>query len=274
MVTVTEVRNKKDQLLACLLVGSLSGLGFGIGGWGIGAITLAGSNGMFPFAKFIPGTIFCILVGLLAGWLTCKITSVLGNVIIWAVVLTAYNRIFLYVTFPGMQYLLKYLNPKAASLVNYTIDYGVDVRMGLMLVISIVFGLIMGLLVNSFVEESSNPTYPFRRWSSLILWMAAFLGLAFLTDSLNQKPMREAVVIMNNVLDYPQIHPGETVPPTIELTLKSLMQYLDEPRRMIADGYDQMMILITVIIQFDQDHWASCTVINGQAGTCKILSDP
>jgi hypothetical protein len=274
MVAVIEAGNKRNERLACLLVGSMSGFGFGFGAWGIGAIVLAGSNGMYPFAKFIPGTIFCTLVGLLAGWLTCRITSVLGNVLIWAIALAAYNRLFLYVTFPGMQWLLGYLNPKAASLVNYTIDYGVEVRMTLMLIISVVFGLIMGLLVNSFVEENSSAAYPFRRWSALVLWMAAFFGLALLTDSLNQKPMREAVVIMNDVLDYPQNHPGETLPPTIELTLKSLMKYLDEPRRMIADGYDQMMIFITVIIQFDQNNWVSCSVINERAGTCKILSDP
>jgi hypothetical protein len=268
----------RNQLKYHLIIGGLAGFSFAFATWGIESIGLLSSHAMFPLAKFLIGGLVYTLIGLLAGWLTKIFTSVLTNVIIWTLVAVAFNRLALYITFPGMQTLLGWLDPAVQQRVNYVIDYGVSTRATLMLVIMIVFGLIVGLLVNSFTEEASVAAYGFRRWSTLLLWMAAFIGVGILGDSLNQKALRDAVRVVDNAVQFQLDHEGEDLPVSVQVRmgltgLKPVVGYVHSARRMIPAEYDQMLIFIQVLVQFD-DTYAMCSVINNQMGTCRLLENP
>ena len=107
---------------------------------------------------------------------------------------------------------------------------------------------------------------------TIILWTAIFFGIAFLGDSLNQKPMRDAVLLVNNAIQFQLEHEEEDLPVSVQVQmgltgLRPVVEYLHSPRRMIASEYDQMLILIKVLVQFDQDY-AICSVINNNMGTC------
>ena len=273
-----EAEVKRSLFIYSLVVGGLAGLAFALGTWGAEAISLLLSNGMLPLLKLLIGVTCCVLVGLLAGWLTKIFTTVLSNVLIWVFTAVVFNRLALYISFPGMQLMLGWFNPEAQKLVDLAIDYGVRTRAMVMLVIMVVFGMIIGLLVTSFIEEASIATYAFRRWSSLALWMIFFIGIGVLGDSLNNKPLRDAVAVVNDSIQFQLDHEGEDLPVEVQVRMgltgvKPVLEQVHKPRRITPAGYDQMLVFLHVLVQFD-DQFADCSVINNQMGTCKLVESP
>lgn len=263
--------NGKDRRSYSLLVGALAGFGFAFGTWGIDSIALLNMHGMFPLSKFLIGGLASILTGLIAGWLTWRVVPLLGNLLIWTAAAAIFNRLALYVTFPIQHQFIGLLDPKVQSLVSYPLEYGVTTRSTLLLIIVIVAGGIAGLLANSFVEEAAT-SEPFRRWLALFVWTAAFIGVGVLGDSLNQKPMRDAVRVVHESIQFTLQHEGEELAPEIQTRmgmrgLRSVNEYLNEDYQLIPAEYDQMMIFIKVLARFD-DTYATCSVINNSMGTC------
>jgi hypothetical protein len=272
MGQMTAERSSKREIKKySLLVGLLAGFGFAFGSWGINSISLASNHGMYPFSKFLVGVLACCLVGLLAGWFTWRVKSLLLNILIWVFAAVLLNRLALFVTFPVQYRIIGWLNPTAQSLIQYPLEYGVTTRATLVLIMMIVAGGIAGLLANNFVDEAVT-SVPFRRWLALLVWMAAFIGIGVLGDSLNQKPMREAVTVVNQAIQFTLQHEGEELDPEIQTRmgmrgLRSVSDYLHTDYRLLPAQYDQMMVFIRVLVKFG-DTYAVCSVINNSMGTC------
>ena len=270
--------DNRDALPNAILIGVLAGLGFALGFWGIGAFSSLGAHGLFPFAKFLVGGLACILVGLLAALLTWRLSPVLLHVVLWALVGVAFNRLSLFVTFPWMEHILGWLDPATQALASYPLEYGVTTRGTLLLVIMVVAGILAGFLSSGFIDEAATSS-GFRRWMSLLVWMAAFMGVGMLGDSLNQKPMRQAVQVVDDAIKYANAHTDEELTPEVRLRmglngLRPIEDLLEQPYRLIPAGYDQMMVFIKVLVRFDEDTYAMCSVLNNSMGTCKRVTGP
>jgi hypothetical protein len=254
-----------------LMVGLLAGFGFAFGSWGINSIALLANHGMYPLSKFLVGGLACILVGLLVGWLTWRVKPLLLNILVWVVTAVLLNRLALFITFPVQYRIIGWLNPAAQSLIQYPLEYGVTTRSTLVLIMMIVAGGLAGLLASTFVDEAAT-SVPFRRWMVLLVWMAAFVGIGVLGDSLNQKPMRDAVTVVNKAILFTLEHEGEDLDPQIQTRmgmrgLRSVSDYLHTEYRLLPAEYDQMMVFIRVLAKFG-DTYAICSVINNSMGTC------
>jgi hypothetical protein len=269
-----EPTHHTNRMTLSLLVGLLAGLGFAFGAWGMEGIALFGAHAMFPFLKFAAGAVLCGLVGLLAGFLSRRFVHIFANVLIWAAAAVAFNRIAIYISFPGMQTMLGWFDPSIQSLVNYPIDYGVSTRATLMLVIMLVAGALAGLFANSTVEEASA-SEGVQRWISLLFWMGAFIGVGYLFSALDTQPLRNAVVKVDQSIEFSIEHAGEDLSNEVksqmgQFGLKAIEPFIGSPYRLIASGYDQMLAFIKVLVLFE-DQRAICPVINEIMGTCTLL---
>ena len=265
---------RTSLMKTALLVGILAGLGFALGTWGIDGFVLSRAHGMYPFLKLFVGAMACALAGLLAGWLCRRSVNIFVNFLIWAFAGFTFNRIALYLNFPGMQAMLHWLQPELDSLVNYSIDYGVSTRGTLMLVITTVASGLIGLFANSIVEETISAE-GIRRGISLLIWTGVFLGIGYLGASMNTNSMRDAVVSVDQSIQFSIAHTGEDLSTQTksEMGLFGLQQiepYLNSPYRLITSGYDTMLVFIRVLVQFE-DQNAICPVVNGGLGTCNIV---
>jgi hypothetical protein len=256
------------------LIGVLSGLGYALGAWGVESVLLSTANGMYPFLKLLIGALLCALIGTLARVLCRRAGSLFLQLAVWAGAGVLFNRISIYLNFPGMQKLLGLLDAQLAPYINYPLDYGVSTRGMLMLVITLVacglFGLFFTFAVEAYVIHESA-----RRWLPLLLWMGAFFAAGYLGASLNTNPMRDAVVQTDKSIQFAIEHAGEDLPTETKSALglfglKVLEPYLGTPYRLISGSYDTQLVNIKVLAEIGE-RYALCPVINNRLGTCTLV---
>ena len=114
---ITQLKKENGQAVnrkkAGLLFGLLAGIFFAIGAYGIDAVILVSSNGMYPFLRFIPALILCSLIGMLAGFLSGFIDQLLVNAFIWGLAGFILSKItgYLVINWPNL------------FLKNFTLNY-------------------------------------------------------------------------------------------------------------------------------------------------------
>ncbi|MCJ7624690.1 MAG: hypothetical protein MUO76_14405 [Anaerolineaceae bacterium] len=270
-----EVLNPGNRKLFSLVYGILAGLGYAIGAWGVDAVYLSNAHGIMPLAKLAAGGVICIIVGLLAGILTRMIDRVWSSVIIWTAAGFTFSWLATRMQYTGMYMIFGWLRPELQSLVNYTIDLGVKTRSTLTIIIALVVSVVGGLLFGTFVEDSSNASYPSRRWGPIILWLLAFAGAGLLGDSYINQPMREATVVLDSLIQYQLDHQDEGISDEVMLNLRlrglrGISDIIHKPRKLLASEYDSMMVAIKVMVDFEGT-WARCVIVNGTLGNCNPL---
>ena len=267
-----EVVNRKK---IGLFFGFLAGISFAIGAYGIDAVILAFSNGLYPFMRFIPALVLCGMVGALAGLLTGFVDHLLLNALIWGSAGFVFSKItgFLLINLPNLYF--EHFYPELLGMTAYEYNAGIETRLTLVLIIVTVLGVIAGLLYSNLVEESSTSSYHFGRFAPVLIWVIAFIGVAFIGDSILNQPLRSPLKTLDYMIQYQLDHESQgiddqTLRDLHLRALKSVSDILDRPRKLIIKDYDAMMVTINVLVDFDGT-WVSCSMLNSQGGTCKVV---
>ena len=269
------LKPRSNSTRTAMLVGLLAGVGYAMGSWLIESVMLYSAHGMFPFLRLVIGAAACGLVGLLAGWLSRRFSHVLANVIIWVLAGAVMNRLVLWINFPFMQKLLVWLEPQFSGLIQYPLDYGVNTRGTLMLVITMVASALIGLFANNTVEAGSTQE-GVRRALSLLIWSGLFFAIGLLAASMNTHPIRDAVVSLDQSIQFAIEHSGEDLSVQTQsrmglFGLKSIQPFINQPYRLIPASYDTQLVFIQVLVDF-ADQKALCPVIRSNLGTCNLIN--
>ena len=258
-----------------LLFGLLAGISFAIGAYGMDAVILVSSNGMYPFLRFIPALILCSLIGMLAGFLSGFIDQLLVNALIWGLAGFALSKITGYLVINWPNLFFEKFHPELLSLTNYVSNAGLETRLNLMTIIVTLFGIGAGLLYSTLLDESSTSGYQFKRFAPMLIWGIAFLIVAFVGDSILNQPLRSPLRTLDNMIQYQLDHEAEgiddqTVRDLHLRALRAVTDMLDRPRKLLIKDFDVMMITVNVLVDFDGT-WVNCSMLNSQGGTCKVL---
>lgn len=278
-IAATEERNirlyRHAKVRYGLLFGFLGGLVFALAAWGIDAVRLANAHAILPWGKLLIGGIPCVLLGALIGWLSLKIERVAVNALLWGMTGLAFAWFVGYSPFRGATSLLESVDSSVTPLVQYTVSNNLQGRIQFIsIIISITF-ILASILLFHFIEVSSTASRWLERLWPIVAWSLFFAIAGLAADTLLHGRLRTPLIVTDDtiqfILDHKNNHIDGTVARAMHLrALDPVKELLHQPRRLILADYDDTIVQVNVLIDFDGT-WVRCSMLDNQLGVCKLL---
>lgn len=259
-----------------ILYGMAVGLSFAAASWGIDGLMLSQSNAFYPWLKFIIGAVICMLAGGIAGWFVARLEKGilalfiylgLGLVFSWLIVALPFR------IFPGV---MQWLDPETANLLNYTFYDGFQSRFAIAVAWISLFVVLTGVLQLPLTEPAAFATSFFGKISPLLVCAVVMFINGVIVDTLNNEPLRTAVLHLDNTIEFAVEHQGEEVDRALARTmrmssLRAVRDVINQPRKLIVGSYDQYLDQIHVLVRFGST-WADCVVVYNQPSFCEYVA--
>lgn len=261
-----EYENAKQKL--SWTFGLVGGFAFVLFAWGISTIQLAFVNGIYPWAKLLLGFLPVMALCAFTGWLSYRVKNALVSALCWMVCGFVITYIACHISFEGLKWFYGLINPTLASIIDYPFTSGVSARLAISIIVSVVALGIAGSLYNILLENAFAASAKVGLYVSLIIWAVFFAASAQTFNNLLDRPMRDPVAAINQVIDYRKIDASSPFDDETARNLHihalngvdniSTLIYL--PRKIVMQGYDDTITMIKVAVNFSGT-WATCNVI-------------
>jgi len=256
--------------------GIIAGLAFAISAWGVDGFLLSRAHAMYPWLKFIPGAVICAAAGALAGWLTTRFDKGILAVIFYLGLSFVFSRLIVALPLEIFPKLVARFDPELGSLLNYTFYDTFSTRFVVAFVWIAIFAIITGILQSPLVEPATFSTSLFGRIVPFLVCAVIMFISGIIVDSLNNEPLRTAVVEMNSTIQFSLDHRGEEVDKALARSmhvssLRGVQDAIDPQRGLIVRSYDQSLGQIVVLVRFG-DSWVDCQTVYNQPSYCKFVT--
>lgn len=274
-----DIRHRPDVIQGKLRIGIAYGLtvglSFAIATWGIDGFLLSQAHAFYPWLKFIIGAVICMAVGGLAGWLVARSEKSLLGLLIYLAAGLVFSWLIVALPFRILPAALQALDPEVGNLLNYTFYEGFNSRLVIAIAWVSLFVALVGVLQLPLSEPAAFSTSIFGKVAPLLVCTVVMFINGVIVDTLNNEPLRTAVLHMENTIEFAVAHQGEEVDRTTARTmrmssLRAVEPSIHEPRRLIVGGYDQYLDQIHVLVRFGQT-WVDCIVVYNQPSFCEYL---
>ncbi len=279
----TPLKNKKSRIEIIgrkraygTVYGAIAGLAFALSLWGWDAILLNQHHAFHPWSKLIVGVLICVMAGTVTGWLSARVEKGVYTALFWLGLSIVFSLLTVALPLRIAPSVSTWLEPQLGGLLNYGMDDNFMTRFQVAFIWNAVFSLIAGILQAPLVEPASFSTSIFGK-SAPFLACAIILSLGgFTADNLNNEPLRNAVISMDETISFAMEHQGEEIDPAVSrekhlASLRTIEESLSESRKLIVGSYDEFFGQINVLVKFENG-WAECTTLYGQASFCKPIS--
>jgi hypothetical protein len=260
------------------IYGAAAGLAFAVSSWGMDAYTLQNSHAYYPWIKFIVGMTICGLAGLIVGWITSLGDSSLFGAMIW--VSSAFLFAWLTVALPLQitPKIIMRLDPQLGNLLNYSAGTDILYRYTISLLWIAPFLFIAGIVQLPIIEPGVFSTTIAGKIAPLLFCILVMGIGGLITDNLINVYFRDAIVSMDNTIEFVLENEGKDVDPAISrkmhaASLRTVGEYLDDERSLFVGKYDEFLGTIDVLVKF-KDVWFDCTVVYNQPVICVNISNP
>ncbi len=270
--------SKKKQI-AGLLYGLAAGLAFAIFAWGVDAVLLARAHGAYPWIKFIPGSIICLVAGGFVGWLTMfSGRSGLGT-IAWLGLGLLFSRLVYWLPvkiLPGLVRLINlpigdYLNYSETRQINEITWLGSFILLG----VAVGFGAYEKGQINEYVYADGVRIFV----ASILICFVSFSLAGALSDTLVNKKLRQPVQVLDQSFQFvlenknPEL-PEEIARATDLEEIKKFANYIPGKRALIPSSLLQGADQVDVLIVLD-GMWVKCTTVFSRIISCEpALNEP
>ncbi len=280
-IVLGDIDERQSELIHrnyALAYGGLAGLVFSLVGWGYDALLLWRGHAALPLLTWFIGTLACLMIGLLAGWLSHKFHHILVSFIIWILVGIAFSRLIAHLPFEGYTIAIKLLYPRYDQIINLPYPPDAAFRMVLVTAAILIACVIAGLLCNFFIDTSQESVAPIGAILPMIIWIALFALAAVPAEMEINALFRNPVVNTDQAIEYVLTHPNQAIDPktTSETGYRSILAIKDllSPRRsLLLTNFQDDMLGSNVAIDFG-GKWAYCSVLNGRPSFCKVVESP
>lgn len=275
-----EIKSRPDVVRLKHLYGAIygifAGLAFAVSSWGVDAYILQGSHAYYPWLKFVIGTILCGLIGFIPGWLTNRRESTLLGVLIWLGSAFLFAWLSTALPLQIVPALIARLDPELGRLMNYAAGDGFVYRYFVSLMWITPFLFITGILQLPVVESGVFSTSVFGKITPYILCIIIMGISGLITDSLIDVHFREAIVALDNTIEFVVENEGIEVDPLLSrkmhaASLRSATEYLSDDRYLIVGEYTESLDTMNVLARFE-GKWFDCTVVYNQPAFCKPVT--
>lgn len=263
----------RQKQIAGLLYGLAGGLSFAVFAWGIDGLLLAGAHGAFPWVKFIPGLVICLVSSGLVGWLTIKIQHTLLDILIWVALAFLYSQMIIWLPIRVAPELIKIFNSSLGEYLKYPFYSDLYQNLWFGFAIIAVVAIINGLLERILVEQALFTSSKYAIIVPMIVCALSF-GLAGNTgDSLLNRNLREPVRIVDELIQFAQDNYDKEIPGDVARSmhmgaLTTVKEYVVRDRKLVLSNFDQYIGQVDVLVDFE-GKWVKCTTIYNQVTNCK-----
>ena len=137
------------------------------------------------------------------------------------------------------------------------------------------FAALVGVLQIPLTEPAAFSTSYFGKVTPFLVCSVVMFINGVIVDTLNNEPLRTAVLHMNNTIEFSVDHLGREVDRATARTmrmssLRAVEEVIDQPRRLIVGSYDQFLDQIHVLVRFG-DRWTDCVVVYNQPSFCQYI---
>jgi len=281
LLTPKDLEARPDVLRTRRTYGFLYGfflaLAFSAWMWGPDAFLLDRAHALEPWFKLLAGTVICLPVGALAGWLTMRVERGWFSALIWlaAAVVFAWASVAL-----PFQIAPKWLAASHDLPPGFTpvLFEALFVRVGVAYAWVAVFVTVAGVLELPLGEGAAFSTSFFGKAGPFLLCFALMGITAFLVDNLNNAPFREPITLTDQTIQFTADNLGREVDPKLRRTmhmsaLQTITDLVTQPRQLLVGSYDQDLWNIHVLVRFG-DQWVDCLTVVNQMSNCQRLLEP
>jgi len=262
-----------------LAYGLIAGLAFAVSLWGADGYLLSQANAFFPWLKLIVGTLLCVLIGGLTGWLTARLEQMVEHaavaVLPWLGAAAIFAWLTVAVPLQIAPRLAAWLEPDLRPLLQYAEVDALQIRLGVALVWVLIFAALVGVAQLVTLEPAVFSTALLGKILPFCLGIVIISIGGAMLDDLNNQPLRAAVIAMDRTIQFVLDNEGRDVDPALSRrmhagSLRALEGRLDQSRRLIVGSYDESLGEVHVLISFG-DEWADCIVLYAQPAYCKSI---
>ncbi|HJS19465.1 MAG TPA: hypothetical protein VJ785_12015, partial [Anaerolineales bacterium] len=258
-----------------MVYGMVVGLSFTAASWGIDGYLLSRANGFYPWLKFIIGAAICMTAAGLAGWFVARSEKAILGLLFYLAVAFVFSWLILALPFQIFPKAVTLLDPEVGNMLNYPIYEGFRSRFWVAAAWVSVFVALVGLLQIPLAEPAAFATSVFGKVAPLLVCSVVMFINGFIVDSINNEPLRNAVLNMNTTIQYAVDHQGQEVDRAEARkmrisSLRAVQDVIDEPRQLIVGTYDQYLDQIHVLVRFGTT-WTDCVVVYNQPSFCKYV---
>jgi hypothetical protein len=257
------------------IYGVVVGLSFAIASWGLDAFLISQASGLYPWLKFILGAMICMLSGGLAGWLVARLEKAIFGIPVYLALSMVFSWLIVALPFQLFPAVVSWLDPETGRLLNYTFYEGFGSRFAIAVGWISLFLALVGVLQIPLAEPSAFATSFFGRFAPLLVCSVVMFINGFIVDTLNNEPLRTALLHMENTIEFGVEHQGQEVDRALTRTmrqasLRTVQEVIDQPRKLIVGSYDQYLDQIHVLVRFGNT-WVDCIVVYNQPNFCKYV---
>ena len=251
------------------------GLAYAFATWGPDAMILSSAHMLYPWIKLILGGTLCGLVGAFAGWVTGRFERWYVSIPAWVGLAVFFSWILIILPLQLNPFITSLLSPQISKFIEYLSFSELLPRFLVAFSWIILFVLIVGVLQIPFIEPAAFSPSLFGKIAPFFVGIFIILINGFVTDSLNNAPLRAAVVAMDHSIQFVVDNKGVQVDPAVSRvnhagSLRAIKDLISEDRKITIGGYDPLLGEIHLIVQFD-GLLADCMVIYEQPSNCRQI---
>lgn len=259
-----------------LFYGVMVGLLFAAFAWGTDAVQLFQANAVQPWLKLIVGVLVCAPTGGLAGWLTMRFERSLLSIPFWAVAGAIFAAMTVVLPMEIFPRLLELLEPDLEGHISYFLADVLVARFWVSFLWVSIFVILAGVLEIPMGQPASFSTSIMGKLAPIFLCGVLMAIGGMVVDSDNNKPLREAVISMNETLQFAADHQGQEIEPRVSrerhlASLRHITDLIGQPRELIIGEFDQFLDQVHVIVRFDGKVLVDCLTVYNQPISCQRM---
>jgi len=258
--------------------GVFLGLGFAIFTWGIDSYILSQHHGFYPWLKFIVGSVICVVVGGVAGWLSAKINKPLYSALIWLIIGSVFAWLTVNLPLLITPRIISMLAPQTGGLLHYTYydDFGRRVMVAYIWIS--IFITVAGLLQ---IPLSDSAVFSASIFGKLVPILVSLVLMAIsgtiVDNGLINEPLRTSIVSIENTIQFIVENRGKEIDLAEARNVhagafRAIDNSVTAEYKLIVSGYDSLLGEINVLVEFEKD-WAECKVFYNQPISCEVIED-
>jgi hypothetical protein len=269
--------NKRKQLVG-LFFGLTAGVAFAVFAWGVDGFVLARAHGAYPWVKFIPGLLICLVGGGLVGWLTVRLHNPLIRIGLWLLFAVLLSKLFIWLPITVAPQIIGWFDSSLGGYLDYPVYVEFNQMQWFGFAIIALIAIICGLLENILIDQALFSTGTFSIYVPFIVSFMCFCMAGNVTDGILNKQIRVPIQEVDKLIQFALDNSEKEVPVEVRRSMhlsavKNIKEYLPLNRRLILSNFDQSFGQIDILVQFNE-YWVKCTTIYNQVTYCKLAFDP
>jgi hypothetical protein len=176
-----------------------------------------------------------------------------------------------------MTILLASFDPALSPLVQYSVSNSLQGRIQFITVVITLTFIFASILLAHLIEVSSTANRWLERLWPIVAWALFFAITGLTADTLIHEPLRTPLIVTDDTIQFMRDHEKDEIDGTVARTMhlrafEPVKEFLHQPRRLILADYDDSIVQVNVLIDFDGT-WVRCSMLDNQLGVCKVLDE-